>query len=66
MIVFGAPTYMGGPSWQFKKFADASSKPWYHKVWRNKIESLHDPRRFGITTPAISPEARASIAPRPP
>ena len=28
-IVFGAPTYMGGPSWQFKKFADASSKPWF-------------------------------------
>ena len=26
-IVFGSPTYMGGPSWQFKKFADASSKP---------------------------------------
>ena len=23
-IVFGSPTYMGGPSWQFKKFADAS------------------------------------------
>ena len=26
-IIFGAPTYMGGPSWQFKRFADASSKP---------------------------------------
>ena len=36
-IVFGAPTYMGGPSWQFKKFADASSKPWYSKQWRNKL-----------------------------
>ena len=36
-IVFGTPTYMGGPSWQFKKFADASSKPWYHTVWRNKL-----------------------------
>jgi NAD(P)H dehydrogenase (quinone) len=36
-IVFGAPTYMGGPSWQFKKFADASSKPWYNKQWRNKL-----------------------------
>jgi NAD(P)H dehydrogenase (quinone) len=36
-IVFGSPTYMGGPSWQFKKFADASSKPWYAKVWRNKL-----------------------------
>lgn len=36
-IVFGSPTYMGGPSWQFKKFADASSKPWFNKVWRNKL-----------------------------
>ena len=36
-IVFGAPTYMGGASWQFKKFADTSSKPWYMKAWRNKL-----------------------------
>ena len=36
-IVFGSPTYMGGPSWQFKKFADASSKPWFMKQWRNKL-----------------------------
>ncbi|MGY4828324.1 flavodoxin family protein [Sphaerotilaceae bacterium SBD11-9] len=44
-IVFGSPTYMGGVSWQFKKFADASSKPWYMKVWRNKIA-------FGFTNSA--------------
>jgi NAD(P)H dehydrogenase (quinone) len=25
-IIFGSPTYMGMASWQFKKFADASSK----------------------------------------
>lgn len=36
-IVFGTPTYMGGPSWQFKKFADATSKPWYTQAWRNKL-----------------------------
>jgi NAD(P)H dehydrogenase (quinone) len=36
-IVFGAPTYMGGASWQFKKFADASSKPWFVKAWRDKL-----------------------------
>jgi NAD(P)H dehydrogenase (quinone) len=36
-IVFGTPTYMGGPSWQFKKFADASSKPWFSQVWKNKL-----------------------------
>jgi multimeric flavodoxin WrbA len=26
-IIFGSPTYMGSASWQFKKFAEASSKP---------------------------------------
>ncbi|AJY46526.1 flavodoxin family protein [Martelella endophytica] len=36
-IIFGAPTYMGGPSWQFKKFADASSKPWFAGAWENKV-----------------------------
>ena len=28
---------MGGASWQFKKFADASSKPWFMKQWRDKL-----------------------------
>lgn len=36
-IIFGTPTYMGGPSWQFKKFADASSKPWMAGSWQDKI-----------------------------
>ena len=36
-IVFGSPTYMGGPSWQFKKFADASSKAWFTQAWKNKV-----------------------------
>ncbi len=36
-IVFGSPTYMGSVSWQFKKFADASSKPWYSQAWKNKL-----------------------------
>lgn len=36
-IIFGSPTYMGCVSWQFKKFADASSKPWYSQVWKDKI-----------------------------
>ena len=36
-IVFGSPTYMGGPSWQFKRFADASSKPWFGSKWKNKV-----------------------------
>lgn len=37
MIVFGSPTYMGTVSWQFKKFADASSKPWYTQAWKDKL-----------------------------
>ncbi len=36
-IVFGSPTYMGGASWQFKKFADASSKPWFGRAWQDKV-----------------------------
>ena len=36
-IVFGSPTYMGSVSWQFKKFADASSKPWYGRLWKDKL-----------------------------
>ena len=37
LIAFGSPTYMGMASWQFKKFADASSKPWYSQVWKDKL-----------------------------
>lgn len=36
-IIFGAPTYMGGPSADFKKFADASSKPWFAQKWKDKV-----------------------------
>jgi len=36
-IIFGSPTYMGNVSWQFKKFADASSKPWYAQAWKDKL-----------------------------
>ena len=36
-IIFGSPTYMGSVSWQFKKFADASSKPWFGQAWKDKI-----------------------------
>lgn len=36
-IIFGTPTYMGGPSAQFKTFADASSKAWFGGAWKDKI-----------------------------
>jgi len=36
-IVFGSPTYMGGPSGPFKTFADETSKIWFTQGWKNKI-----------------------------
>lgn len=36
-IVFGAPTYMAATPWQFKKFADASSKIWFTRGWQDKV-----------------------------
>ncbi|THF66429.1 flavodoxin family protein [Pseudothauera nasutitermitis] len=42
-IVFGAPTYMGSASAQFKAFMDASSKQW--GKWRDKLAA-------GFTTSA--------------
>lgn len=36
-IIMGTPTYMGGPSWQFKRFADASSMRWLKGMWRDKM-----------------------------
>jgi NAD(P)H dehydrogenase (quinone) len=36
-IIMGSPTYMGSVSWQFKKFADASSSPWYKQAWKDKL-----------------------------
>ena len=36
-IIWGAPTYMGSVSWQFKKFADASSKAWFTQQWKDKV-----------------------------
>jgi len=37
VIVMGSPTYMGNVSWQFKKFADASSKRWFTRAWQDKL-----------------------------
>jgi len=36
-IIFGSATYMGSVSWQFKKFADASSKVWGAQGWKDKF-----------------------------
>ncbi|WP_354622972.1 flavodoxin family protein [Psychromonas sp. MME2] len=36
-IIFGAPTYMGSVPWQFKKFADSTSKVWFTQGWKDKV-----------------------------
>jgi len=36
-IIFGSPTYMGTVSWQFKKFADETSKLWLEQKWKDKL-----------------------------
>lgn len=36
-IIFGTPTFMGGPAGQFKTFADATGGIWYHQSWAGKI-----------------------------
>ncbi len=36
-IVFGTPTYMAGPSAQFKEFLDATSGRWGEQLWRDKL-----------------------------
>jgi NAD(P)H dehydrogenase (quinone) len=45
-VIYGSPTYMGGPAWQFKKFADASSKSWFSHAWKDKIAG-------GLTNSAV-------------
>jgi len=36
-VIFGCPTHMGGPSWQFKRFADTSIRAWRNTAWRDKL-----------------------------
>ena len=36
-IIFGSPTYMGGPAAQFKAFADATGGRWFAGAWRDKL-----------------------------
>ncbi|MEE2945016.1 MAG: flavodoxin family protein [Pseudomonadota bacterium] len=36
-IIFGSPTYMGNAAWQFKRFADDSSKRWFTAAWADKF-----------------------------
>ncbi|MBO1326080.1 NAD(P)H-dependent oxidoreductase [Acetobacter sp. TBRC 12305] len=53
-IIFGSPTYMGNVSWQFKKFADATSKIWFSSGWADKV--------FGGFTNSASPNGDKQVA----
>ena len=52
-IIFGSPTYMGTVTWQFKKFADATSKKWYTRAWQDKV--------FGGFTNSASPSGDKQV-----
>ena len=56
-IVFGAPTYMGGPSAQFKQFADATSKAWFTQKWKRQdrrgLHELRDDERRQVLDDSI-------------
>lgn len=53
-IIFGSPTYMGNVSWQFKRFADATSKKWFSRAWQDKV--------FGGFTNSASPSGDKQVA----
>lgn len=36
-IIFGAPTYMGDVSAEFRKFAEATSSIWFGQGWKDKL-----------------------------
>lgn len=36
-VIFGSPTYMGGPAAQFKAFADATGERWFKAAWKDKL-----------------------------
>lgn len=36
-IIFGTPTYMGGPAATFKQFMDAAGQKWLTQAWKDKI-----------------------------
>lgn len=53
-IIFGTPTYMANVSWQFKKFADATSKAWFTRAWSDKV--------FGGFTNSASPNGDKQVS----
>ena len=47
-------------------FPDEQPRAWRRKVWRNTVESLHDPAIFGVGIPRLAVnQAGTASAPRP-
>ena len=47
-------------------FPEEQPRAWRRKVWRNTVESLHDPAIFGIGIPRLAVnQAGTASAPRP-
>ena len=57
-VILGSPTYMGGPSWQFKKFADASSS-----VDEMSAGDLETARLYGLRVAEIAASFSSKIRP---
>ncbi|WP_324829217.1 flavodoxin family protein [Qipengyuania zhejiangensis] len=53
-IIMGSPTYMGNVSWQFKRFADDTSKKWFARAWQDKV--------FGGFTNSASPSGDKQVS----
>ena len=53
-IIFGSPTYMGMASWQFKKFADATSK---------RCSPAHGKTKWPVVSPFLPAPAATSYRP---
>ena len=43
-------------------FPWAQPRPWRRKIWRNTVEWLHDPARFGITVPRLRRNPQALMS----
>jgi hypothetical protein len=49
-FIYGSPTYMGGPAWQFKKFADSSAKAFFARRWKDKLAAGFTNRPLSTAT----------------
>jgi hypothetical protein len=43
-------------------FPDTMPRAWKRKIWRNTLDALHDPSRFGIVVPRAPATTRGTSA----